>query len=90
MVSADSWDRPVPCQPWVMDDGEALGLTGNNSLPRVQEPVAEPRQADREGGRLHGLAKPFFPPFPLPPKPDMGSPSAAQLPWVTNYHQYEI
>lgn len=50
----------------------------------------------RQTGRVEdctALQNPPFltsPPFPLPPKPDMGSPLAAQLPLVTNYHQYEI
>lgn len=37
-VSADSLDRPVLRQPWIMDDGEPAGLTGNNSLPRGPTP----------------------------------------------------
>ncbi len=38
VVSADSLDRPVLCQPWIMDDWEPAGLTGNNSLPRGPTP----------------------------------------------------
>lgn len=34
MVPADSLDQPVLCQPWIIDDREPAGLTGNNSLPR--------------------------------------------------------
>ena len=57
VVSADSWDRPVKCEPWVMDDGKAPGLTGNNSLPRGLGPFTGHKEA---GIERDGLASPPF------------------------------
>lgn len=50
MVSADSLDRPVLCQPWIMDDGEPAGLTGNNSLPGGLTPFTGLDTTSRGGG----------------------------------------
>lgn len=62
LVSADSLDQPVLCQPWIMDDGEPAGLTGNNSLPRGPTPFAGHETTSREmkegGGEEHHLKKP--------------------------------
>lgn len=54
MVSADSLDRPVLCQPWIMDDGEPAGLTGNNSLPGGPTPFTGHDTTSRENGEGGG------------------------------------
>lgn len=101
MVSADSLDQPVLRQPWIMDDGEPAGLTGNNSLPRGPTPFTGHNTTSQErvgaGERVEGhilgthilVTRLFILFFPYLLQ-ETGFSLAAQLPRVTSHYQNEI
>lgn len=97
VVSADSLDRPVLCQPWIMDDGEPAGLTGNNSLPGGPTPFSghdtTSQEMVRVEGSAHSLGAHILITHPLPlfhyPLQENRFLLAAQLPRVTSHDRNE-
>lgn len=105
MVSADSLDRPVLCQPWIMDDREPAWLTGNNSLPWGPAPFSGHNTFSQErvglGGwgvvegdgtqpwSSHPQNPPSFLIFPTMLFKEQGL-HWLQLPRVTGHYQNEI
>lgn len=97
VVSADSLDWPVLHQPWIMDDREPAGLTGNNSLPRGPTPFTGHNATARKGwGRAGGtqpwnshFCNPLFP-FVHHALQEARVALVARLPRVTSHYQHEI
>lgn len=80
--SQQIWDRSVECEPWVMDDGKAPGLTGNNSLPRGLGPFTGHKETGTERDSRASL-RPSSIPSPQPSLTNWG------FHWLPSYHRKE-